>query len=271
MVPWDIFSIGNFNVGSLRINGNPPTVTVAVYLLNTLHYGSLPQLLTLLFSPVFYSHLHLFSLSAPLSVCPSAGHFIQSFFRLLIFYAKINFYSCRRDNDCITRFFSGFPHFCHSPINQQPSLKGLFTKNWNFIHLLLTPMLMKALGTFSNSHNHSWLSLRKRIPPSERLLWPSTPTRKKTPKNNRRKSQHISILLARPHPIVWKKWQSSLSWHADINIMFLATISAVASYPGAMFMWLSQIWQVSLLEHALPTEHEHEHRIQNGCVDQKLS
>lgn len=95
---------------------------------------------------------------------------------------------------------------------------------------------------------------------------------KKEKKKQQKEKQHVSILLTRPHPIVWKEWQSSLSWNADVNIMFLATILAVVSYSGAMFMWLSQISQVNmLLEHALPARAEYECRIQNGCVDQKLS
>lgn len=34
------------------------------------------------------------------------------------------------------------------------ALKGQFTQNYNITHLLLTPMPVKTLVTFSDLHNH---------------------------------------------------------------------------------------------------------------------
>lgn len=46
--------------------------------------------------------------------------------------------------------------------------------------------------------------------------------------------------------IMMKICQPDVSQNGSVNTMFLDSISTVASYPGAAFMLLSQVWRVSL-------------------------
>lgn len=55
-------------------------------------------------------------------------------------------------------------------------LKGKFTQNSNFTHLLLSPVSAEPLVAFHNLHNHSWVTQRERIPPRGSLLWPGSQT-----------------------------------------------------------------------------------------------
>lgn len=149
--------------------------------------------------------------------------------------------------------FQVFPIFAPPPHPPATILERAVHQNWNFIHLLLIPMLMKALGTFSNSRNHSWLSRRKRIPPSGRLLWPSTPTwKKKTTEEKYNTSPYCSRGLIQVSEICGSPYPPSQE----------PCSCGFHKYGKLVYM---------LSEHALPVGAEHERRIQNGCVAQKLS
>lgn len=120
------------------------------------------------------------------------------------------------------------------------ALKGEFTQNWMFAHLLLTTLLMEAVATFSSPHNSSGVSQRWRVPLSAKTREPTAATSSNVKTNN---NSGIKVLRLHPvHVVAQSVRQSNPTPDGAVNSSFLVKISTV------LFCCLltHSVWQVSL-------------------------